>query len=111
MSGSSSYTAELAYDINRRNDRTTIHCNRLLDIFPKVIQPFVDKYLFGPLSILTGLCIVIILLAWYIIILLPCIFYSKYIMRYPSIFNLPQTTSTTDNKKDANTSNTTVGIE
>jgi len=107
MSGSS-YTAELAYDINRRNDRTTIHCKRLLDIFPKFTKPFVDKYLFGPLSIITGLGIVVILLVWYIIILLPCIFYSKYIMRYPSIFNLPQTTSASADK-DTNTSNTTIG--
>jgi len=105
MSGSS-YTAELAYDINRRNDRTTIHCKRLLDIFPKFTKPFVDKYLFGPLSIINGLGIVAALLIWYIIILLPCIFYSKYIMRYPSIFNLPQ--ATTD-KKDINTSNTSIG--
>ena len=90
----SSYTANLAN--NRRQKRTTIGFS-LINILPRVIQPQVDKYVLGPLSIITFFIILNILVITSLL-LIPGIIYSKY-MGWPSMFNKNK-----NSKKDANIS-------
>jgi len=91
---SSSYTAKLAN--SRRHSRTAIDFS-LINILPRVIQPNVDKYVLGPLSIITFFIILNILVITSLL-LVPGIIYSKY-MGWPSMFNK------NSKKKDVNISN------
>lgn len=100
----SSYTAELANDPRRHHDRTSV-CFSLINLFKN--SPFVDKYVLGPLSVITFL-IILNALVFGSVLLLPSIVFSKYVMGWPSIFNLP-TKSAKTGDHETNVSNTTVG--
>ena len=82
-----SYTAELANNQCRHHDRTAVDI-RLLNIFPQKYSQFIDKYVLGPVSLFTGTCLATVMSVRYVS-LIPSIIYSKYVRKWPSIFNLP----------------------
>lgn len=79
-----------------------------MNILPRVL----DRCIAAPLSILTGLAITIVV-AVNSVGLVPSILFSKYIMKWPSMYNLPPpppaTASEGGGGDTTNTSNTSVG--
>ena len=103
-----SYTAELVNNQCRHHDRTAVDI-RLLNIFPQKYSQFIDKYVLGPVSLFTGTCLATVMSVGYVS-LIPSIIYSKYVRKWPSIFNLPSSSdSTQEDDIETNTSNTAVG--
>ena len=103
-----SYTAELANNQCRHHDRTAVDI-RLLNIFPQKYSQFIDKYVLGPVSLFTGTCLATVMSVRYVS-LIPSIIYSKYVRKWPSIFNLPSSSDSTQKDDiETNTSNTAVG--
>ena len=96
-----SYTAKLAYDQARHSERTTLQFT-LLNLFPK---SSIWSRLLGCLSFGTGLGVTTFLMIGWIFIV-PSMIFSKFIMRWPSALNRPQSGSVSVAK---NTSTTAVG--
>ena len=95
-----SYTAELAYDPARRRARTAVK----FGLLPPT--PLVDRYLLGPFSSVTWIAVDAVVAGGFVC-LIPSIAFSKYVMRWPSMFNLPREESA--DGRDVNASNGAMG--